>query len=76
MTMQGTIINGAVVLDQPAPVADGTRVEVVVPSQAKPAEGESEATLAFMLKYAGCAKDLPADFSAQHDHYLHGTPKK
>jgi hypothetical protein len=76
MTIQGMIVNGAVVLDQPAPVPDGTRVEVMVSPPAQPAEAEREATLGFMLKYAGLARDMPADFSAQHDHYLHGTPKK
>ncbi|MGI8907961.1 MAG: hypothetical protein ACR2IE_15890 [Candidatus Sumerlaeaceae bacterium] len=25
---------------------------------------------------AGSAEGLPADLSEQHDHYLHGTPKR
>jgi hypothetical protein len=25
---------------------------------------------------AGTAQGLPADLAAQHDHYLHGTPKR
>lgn len=24
---------------------------------------------------AGCADDLPSDFSVNHDHYLYGTPR-
>ena len=29
-----------------------------------------------MLKLAGAAKDLPPDFAAEHDHYIHGTPRR
>jgi hypothetical protein len=29
-----------------------------------------------LLEIAGTAKDLPADFAHNHDHYLHGTPKR
>ena len=63
--------NGTIVLDEPLPLPDGTRVEVEV----KPADGK-QPTLAFLLKYAGCMSDLPPDFAEQHDHYIHGTPKR
>jgi len=29
-----------------------------------------------LQELAGTAKDLPADFAHNHDHYLHGAPKK
>jgi hypothetical protein len=29
-----------------------------------------------LLELAGKAKGLPADMAEQHDHYLHGTPKR
>ena len=35
-----------------------------------------EPTMKWMLKYAGKAVGLPADMAAQHDHYIHGTPKR
>jgi len=36
-----------------------------------------EETLATRLKAViGSVEGLPPDFTAQHDHYLHGTPKK
>ena len=28
-----------------------------------------------LLRYAGCLEGLPADFAAEHDHYIRGTPK-
>jgi hypothetical protein len=72
MTLQGTIKNGVVELDQPSPFPDGTRV-VVEPVH----EEEAAASLRdILLKFAGCMRDLPADLAAQHDHYLHGTPKR
>ncbi len=29
-----------------------------------------------LLALAGKAKGLPSDFAANHDHYLHGLPKR
>ncbi|MCE9581581.1 MAG: hypothetical protein K8T20_03590 [Planctomycetes bacterium] len=29
-----------------------------------------------LLKFAGCMKGLPRDLADNHDHYIHGLPKK
>ena len=29
-----------------------------------------------LLEFAGKAEGLPADMAEQHDHYLHGTPRR
>jgi hypothetical protein len=29
-----------------------------------------------LLEIAGTAKGLPDDYASEHDHYIHGTPKK
>ena len=72
MTLQGTLNNGMIVLDQPAPWPKGTRVEVVVQPtlEKKPTLSER------LLKHAGTVPDLPPDMAEQHDHYIHGTPKR
>jgi hypothetical protein len=71
MTLDGTVRDGIIVLDNGVQIPDGTRVQVVV------ADGVVEPpTLLSLLKLAGAAKGLPADFAAQHDHYIHGTPKR
>jgi hypothetical protein len=76
MTLAGTIKNGVVVLDEPPPVPDGTRVEVVVaPSKPAPPADDGP-TLRNLLELAGSVKGLPPDFADQHDHYIHGTPKR
>jgi hypothetical protein len=71
MTLEGTVRNGAVVLDKGDHVPDGTRVQVIVPEDtaAKP-------TLSGLLEVAGTVNDLPSDMALNHDHYLHGHPKK
>ena len=73
MSLEGTVINGQIVLDGGATLPDGMRVVV---NQAEEKEGEAQPTLLGLLKLAGIAKDLPVDFAAQHDHYLHGKPKR
>jgi hypothetical protein len=42
-------------------------------------EAGSEAdrpTLEGLLKIAGTVNDLPPDMAEQHDHYIHGTPRR
>ncbi len=72
MTLEGTVVNGTILLDQPAQLPEGARVEVRLKEE--PAAGKP--TLTSLLKLAGTAKNLPPDFAAQHDHYIHGTPKR
>jgi hypothetical protein len=68
MVLAGTIINGQIVFEPPQPsLPEGAKVKVEI---------VAEPTLAFLLKYAGKADDLPADLAENHDHYLHGRPKK
>ena len=57
---------------------EGARVEIEVKTvkETTTAEGETQPTLLNLLKLAGIAKDLPEDFAAQHDHYIHGTPNR
>jgi hypothetical protein len=73
MELTGIVQNGVIVLENAPSLQEGTRVRVTVEAAN---ETEGEPTLAFLSKYAGCIKDLPSDFAAQHDHYIHGTPKK
>ena len=72
MSLEGTILNGVVVLDDGLQLPDGTRVEVIVrvPS-AKPATLRER-----LLRLAGTVDDLPADMARNHDHYIHGGPKR
>ncbi|MEK7794312.1 MAG: hypothetical protein AAB353_07270 [Candidatus Hydrogenedentota bacterium] len=68
MEANGKIINGAVVLDNGNSLPEGSCVRVIVELQ--PPLGKR------LLRFAGLAKGLPEDFAENHDHYLHGTPKK
>ena len=71
MTYKGHIKNGIVVLDDPVKLPDGAEVRVEV------LEPKSEPTLADRLRSViGSVKGLPSDLARNHDHYLHGRPKK
>jgi hypothetical protein len=73
MTLTGIVQNGVVVLENGCPLPEGTQVAVVIePQKAKAASPLGEA----LLCHAGKAVDLPHDLAAQHNHYLHGTPKR
>ena len=73
-TYTGQVQNGVIVFEGPSPALPaGTRVriELIEP------EDDATPTLAERLKSViGAAKGLPPDLAEQHDHYLHGTPKR
>ena len=80
MTYHGHIQNGQIVLDEPVVLPEGAevRVDVLCRKTADVTEtAESGKTLYERLApVIGSAKGLPADLAAQHDHYLHGQPKR
>ncbi len=71
MTLEGVVQNGTVILANGTTIPDGTRVQVIVPERVNP-----EPTFASLLALAGTVNDLPSDMALNHDHYLHGHPKK
>ena len=84
MLLEGTVINGAIVLDGGEQLPAGARVEVALKEEQErfaveqtPERPQAASSLGeALLKLAGTAVGLPADMAAQHDHYLHGTPSK
>lgn len=76
MTLDGSVRNGVIVLDNGHQLAEGTRVQVVVEQAIFESSQPTKLTLSGLLEIAGSVKNLPPDFAAQHDHYLHGTPKR
>ena len=81
MTVDGHVEDGHIVLDAPVPLQEGMKVRVeIVASEAieKPAQNEAELPSLYerMKPFIGSVKGLPADFAINHDHYLHGQPKR
>ena len=72
MLLEGTVRNGTIVLDQPTAFPEGARVRVSV----EPTEQDCQSLRTLLLKHAGVATGLPSDLAEQHDHYVHGTPKR
>src|SRR5262245_16399454 len=78
MTFQGRIQNGASVFDVPIPLVDGTPVEVTA-GIISPVESKhvSPSLADSLLELSGIvAEGLPPDLARNHDHYLHGQPKR
>jgi hypothetical protein len=72
MKYTGKVRDGVVVLEGSPPLKEGTVVAV------EPLEQTSRSSnLGQRLKrFSGSAKGLPQDMARNHDHYLHGRPKK
>ncbi len=71
MTYAGHVKEGVVVFDGPDRPAEGAIVRVEEASQAeKPNWGEVFKDL------IGAVDGLPQDMAENHDHYIHGAPKR
>jgi hypothetical protein len=70
----GQVRGGMVVFDDsPVPLPEGTKVRIM------PIEPRKPSTSTLAERYAdfiGIIKGLPADLAVEHDHYIHGTPRK
>jgi uncharacterized protein (DUF1499 family) len=72
MSCTGTIEGGVVKLPPETGWADGTKVRVE-PIESK----EDRRSLVEKLRaIAQSMPEMPADWAEQHDHYIHGTPKR
>lgn len=81
MSYQGTVQNGVVVFADGVTLPEGTQVTVapIMPASGAPPEGgktiwQKMADLAEWVESQPC--DLPTDLADNHDHYLHGLPKR
>jgi hypothetical protein len=79
MTYRGTVRSGVVVLPEDVILPEGADVMVMLPD-AEPAQtGEPSiwTRLSDLSRWAeDLPTDLPPDLAANHDHYLHGLPKR
>jgi hypothetical protein len=74
MSISVVVENGSIKL--PVHVPDGTRVEILL-SEPGDLAGEKPGSLAERFaEFIGMGDGLPEDFALNHDHYLHGAPKK
>ena len=71
MQYRGEVKDGVVVF-QEVPPPDGTLVRIEVIS----APAENATVWDKLKKYSGIVKGLPTDMARNHDHYIHGGPRK
>ena len=81
MTYKGRVQGGVIVLEPGVQLAEGAEVHIVPVHAATATEnggastiGQKLAALGHSIEQAPC--DLPVDLAANHDHYLHGLPKR
>jgi hypothetical protein len=72
MRYTGKIRDGVVVLEGSPHLKEGTLVVVEPIEQPAPAAGLGQR----LKRFSGSAKGLPAHMARNHDHYLHGRPKR
>ena len=72
MTYKGHVENGVIVLDEDAKLPEGTQVRI----EREEDVSSLESLRRGLRRFSGAIKDMPPDMARNHDHYIHGTPKK
>lgn len=77
MTLRGHIKNGQIMLDDPVQLPEGAEVSVEINANGKveTAGGNGSSIWAKLRGIAGTVEG-PEDWAANHDHYIHGTPRQ
>jgi hypothetical protein len=72
MSYTGTVEIGVVKMPPEAAWPDGTKVRI------EPLEPQTDRVrlVSELRDIAGSMPGLPEDWASQHDHYIHGTPKR
>lgn len=73
---RGRVRKGSVVLDTPLDLPDGTEVAVRPRRCPKKRTRRRSSTLAESLAQFIGSIEAPADFASNHDHYVHGRPRR
>jgi len=76
MSYRGHVKNGVIVLDGNACLPEGVQVVVDPIAADHPNVNQPLTLLERMKPLVGLAKGLPPDLAENHDHYIHGTPKR
>ncbi|MGH8247024.1 MAG: hypothetical protein ACREUU_11415 [Gammaproteobacteria bacterium] len=76
MSYTGKVQNGVVVLPPEAHLPEGTEVRVEPLKKPGRKSRAADSLSKLLLGFAGKAKGLPDDMARNHDHYLHGLPRK
>jgi len=76
MTCKGRVSGGVVVLERPNALPEGAEVRVSRIRKHRRAGKALSEPWRSLLRHAGKGKNLPADLAKNHDHYIHGRPKK
>ncbi len=75
MTFTAKVHNGAIELPEGVSLPEGIEVQVIAEAHIADLEARRGNNLVWLNEFAGVMEG-PADFAAEHDHYIHGTPKR
>jgi hypothetical protein len=79
MTYRGRVKNGVIVPEAGVRLPEGmdVRIEPVSESETRATEGpEVQQLREGLLLFSGVVTEGPSDLARNHDHYLHGTPRR
>jgi hypothetical protein len=82
MTYKGKVENGVILVEEGVRLPEGAEVQIELADGVQPPNDVSdEPTIgqklaALARKYESLPCDLPEDLAINHDHYLHGMPKR
>lgn len=76
MVYRGIVKNGIVMLGEGAALPDGTEVRIEPIGRDESLADEGPTLVEQFDDVIATVPELPPDMAGQHDHYLHGSPKR
>lgn len=76
MVYRGIVKKGVVVIEDGAELPEGLEVRIEPIAPRVEAAAQSPTLAEQLADVIGQVPDLPADMAENHDHYLHGAPKR
>ncbi len=76
MTYRGRVENGVIVLEPGAHLREGMDVRVEPVPEPDGAAAEAQSWGEVFKDLIGAVDGLPQDMAENHDHYIHGTPRR
>ena len=72
MSFNGVILEGQVVATGRIALPNGTKVRIELETE----EGPRPSLAEDLREFIGAFEGLPPDLAKNHDHYLHGAPRR
>jgi hypothetical protein len=75
MTITGKVLNGTIKLPPGTELPEGAELQIILREPVSSADRQ-HSLYDTLRELVGAAQGLPPDLADEHDHYIHGAPRR